>query len=449
MTPMVRRMFMMLGMLLLVAYIGAPVFADAQTLTPEERARLESEYEQLQREIAEQQKILDATRAQKASLQGDVTQLNAQIKQAQAQIDAKNLAIKKITSEIQQKNQVIGTLTSRIDRGRESLAAMMRQRSVLDDYSLVEIALSSESLSTMFRDADSFTQVEDQMEVLFNDIRVAKAETEDEKAALADRQNQELDARYEVESKKKKVAESEAEKQRLLAITKNQETEYAKVLAERQAKAAAIRAALFPLRDAGAIKFEDALAFAKNASASTGVRPAFILAILTQESNLGANVGQCYLTDATTGAGKGKNTGTPFPNLMKVDRDVAPFISLSKRLGFDPYAQVVSCSQSVGYGGAMGPAQFIPSTWASYEGRIAQVTGKAVPNPWAAEDAIAAMSLYLMDLGAGAKTYTAEHTAAAKYFAGGGWATLGQGYANSVLGHAARIQTNIDFLEDN
>lgn len=423
--------------------------ADAQTLTPEERARLEAEYAQLEREIAEQQKILDATRLQKASLQGDVTELNAQIKKAQSQIDQKNLAIKRIGSEIQQKNAVIGTLTSRIERGKESLAAMMRTRNTLDDYSLIEVALSADSISTMFRDADAFTQVEDEMQTLFGNIRTAKAETEEEKAALADRQNQEVDARYEVESKKKQVAADEAEKQRLLAITKNQEAEYQKVLAERQAKAAAIRAALFPLRDAGAIKFEDALAFARKAGAATGVRPAFILAILTQESNLGANVGQCYLTDETTGAGKGKNTGTPFPNLMKVDRDVPPFMSLAKRLGFDPYAQVVSCSQSVGYGGAMGPAQFIPSTWASYEPRIAAATGKAVPNPWSAEDAIMAMAIYVADLGAGAGTYTAEHTAAAKYYAGGGWATLGQGYANSVMGHASRIQTNVDFLEEN
>lgn len=445
---MVRNAFMLV--LVLATVIGViPVVSDAQQLTPAERTRLEAEYAQLQKEIAEQQQILDATRAQKNTLQGDVTQLNAQIRKAQAQIDQKNLAIRKISTEIQAKNQVIGTLTSRIERGRESLAAIMRERSELDNYSLIEIALSAESLSSMLRDADTFSQVESEMHTLFTDIRTAKAETEEEKMALANKQSEEVDARYVVETKKKAVAVDEAEKRRLLAITKNQEAEYQKVLAERQAKAAAINAALFPLRDAGAIKFEDALAFARKAGSATGVRPAFILAILTQESNLGANVGQCLLTDATTGAGKGKNTGTPFPNLMKADRDVAPFVALAKRLGFDPYVQVVSCSQSIGYGGAMGPAQFIPSTWVSYEARIAAATGKAVPNPWSAEDAIMAMAIYVSDLGAGLQTYSAEHTAAAKYYAGGGWATLGQGYANSVMGHTTRIQTNIDFLDDN
>ena len=105
-----------------------------------------------------------------------------------------------------------------------------------------------------------------------------------------------------VETKQKQISSDKTQKQQLLAITASQEVEYKKVLAERQAKAAAIRAALFPLRDASAITFENALAYAKEAQAKTGVRPALILAVLTQESNLGANVGQCYLTNDATGA---------------------------------------------------------------------------------------------------------------------------------------------------
>ena len=47
----------------------------------------------------------------------------------------------------------------------------------------------------------------------------------------------------------------------------------------------------------------DALVYAQEAGKKTGVDPAFILAILQQESNLGANVGSCYLSDQVTGAG--------------------------------------------------------------------------------------------------------------------------------------------------
>ena len=56
----------------------------------------------------------------------------------------------------------------------------------------------------------------------------------------------------------------------------------------------------------------------------------------------------------------------------------------------------------------MGPAQFIPSTWAMYEKRLAKATGHAVPSPWDPSDAIMAAALYSMDNGADKQTKTAE-----------------------------------------
>lgn len=421
----------------------------AQELTPEERAELQAQYDALQKEIAVQQQIIKDTQAKKNTLQGDVTLLNAQIKAAQAQIDAKNIAIKQLSAQIVKKNVVINQLENRIERGKESLASILRQTQALDDYSFISVALGAQDVSEFFSDLDAFTSIKTNLKNLFAEIRSAKAQTESEKADLAVKQNQTADAKYVVEIKKKQITSDKTQKQQLLAITANQETEYKKVLAERQAKAAAIRAALFPLRDAAAIQFADALNYAKEAQAKTGVRPALILAVLTQESNLGKNVGQCYLTNTITGAGVGKNTGRQFTRVMKPNRDIQPFVDLGLRLGFDPVKQVVSCPQSSGYGGAMGPAQFIPSTWASYESRIAGVSGHSVPNPWSAEDAIIAMSLYLGDLGAGAGGYTAERISAAKYYAGGAWATAGRGYANSVMALAESIQSNIDFLSNN
>lgn len=425
--------------------------AQAQELTPEERASLQRQYDELQKEIAVQQQIIKDTQAKKSTLQGDVTTLNAQIKAAQAQINAKNIVIKQLSAQIAKKDVVIGELSDRIARGKEALAAILRQTQMLDDYSVVSVALGAQDVSEFFSDLDAFTSIKTDLQNLFAEIRSAKAQTESEKANLALKQNQTADARYEVEIKQKQITNDKTQKQQLLAITANQEAEYKKVLAERQVKASAIRAALFPLRDASAITFENALAYAKGAQAKTGVRPALILAVLTQESNLGKNVGQCYLANNATGAGVGRNTGTPFAKVMNPTRDVPPFIELGLQLGFDPHRQVVSCpiQSAGGWGGAMGPAQFIPSTWAIYSSSVASARAVSVANPWDPADAIMAMSIYLSDLGAGAGGYTAENRASAKYYAGGLWATAGRGYANSVLALAESIQSNIDFLSDN
>ncbi len=439
---------------LCITLIGGGVFAlskhsaEAQELSPQERAALQAQYDQLQKEIAAQEIIIKQTQAQKSSLQGDVTSLNAKIKAAQAQINAKNIAIKQLSSQIAKKNVVIGQLSNRIEKGKDSLASILRQTQKLDDFSVVSVALGSQNLSDFFSDLDAFVSIKAELQNLFIEISQAKAQTETEKAELAKTQNATTDAKYVVESQKQQISTNKVAKQQLLAIKTNQEVEYKKVLAERQAKAAAIRAALFPLRDAAAIPFGDALKYAQVAQKTTGVEPALALAILTQESNLGANVGQCYLKDNATGAGVGKNTGTAFAKVMSPTRDVPPFIALSSALGFDPHKQVVSCPIAgvVGWGGAMGPAQFIASTWAIYANRVAAIGGKSIANPWDARDAIAAMSIYLGELGAGAGGYTAQHRAAAQYYAGGAWATAGQSYATQVMTRVAAMQKNIDFL---
>ena len=456
---MFRTAFLYGSIAFALLLVASPVFpalrAQAQAVscdTPAEKAACQAQYNELQDEIAQQQQIIDQTRAQEKSLTGDVTALNAKIAQAQAQIAAKNLTISKLESQINQKAATITTLTSKINAGKASLASMLRQQSELDDYSAVEVALSADDVSGFFADADAFESVQRDMQSLFTGIRKTQAQTEQEKEALAAQQNQQLDAKKVVETQKQQIATDKTQKQQLLAVAQQSEAQQAAVLAANQAKAAAIKAALFPLRDAASIQFGDALAFAKIAQSKTGVDPAFILAILTQESNLGQNVGQCYMTDDATGNGKGKNTGTPFTGVMSPTRDVPPFLALAAQLGFDPHAQVVSCpiASVGGWGGAMGPSQFIPSTWAAYASRIASATGDSPANPWDPKDAIMATALYMADLGAGGGGYTAEQTAAAKYYAGGGWAgSAGQSYGNQVMAKVAAIQQNIDFLADN
>jgi peptidoglycan hydrolase CwlO-like protein len=447
-----------LAFVMIVTVIGSGFLlsqhsARAQDLTPEERAALQAQYDELQKEIAVQQQIIKDTQAKKGTLQGDVTTLNAQIKAAQAQINAKNITIKQLSAQIAKKNVVIGQLSDRIDRGKESLGSIIRQTQMIDDYSVISVALGAQDVSGFFSDLDAFTSIKTSLQNLFTDIQQAKAQTESEKADLAAKQVQTVDAKYAVVTQQQQISSDKTQKQQLLAITTNQEVEYKKVLADRQAKAAAIRAALFPLRDASAISFGVALQYAQQAEKVTGVDPALALAILTQESNLGVNVGQCYLVNDATGAGIGKNSGTPFAKVMSPSRDVPPFVALGLQLGFDPHRQVVSCpiASAGGWGGAMGPAQFIPSTWALYADRVARGNGEGVANPWDPKDAIMAMSFLLADNGASAGGYTAEYNAAARYYAGWGGAgtSAGRNYANQVMNTIKNtIQPNIDFLSN-
>jgi len=138
---------------------------------------------------------------------------------------------------------------------------------------------------------------------------------------------------------------------------------------------------------------------------------------------------------------------------MKPSRDHAPFLAITSELGLDPNLMPVSCpmrdsrGQQIGWGGAMGPAQFIPSTWVLYKSAISERTGSNPPNPWNPRDAFMASGLLLRDNGA-AGSRENERKAAAKYFAGGNWnSTLGRTYANQVLAKVDAYQEQIDLLQ--
>ena len=247
------------------------------------------------------------------------------------------------------------------------------------------------------------------------------------------------------EREKKKVTKSETSKKKLLAISKKKESTYKKLAAEKKIKADRIRSALFSLAGISKkIEFGTALKYANEAKDKTGINPAFLLAILTQESNLGANVGQCYLRNPDTGAGVGKNTGRIFKNVMKPTRDVAPFLEITNTLGFNAFQTAVSCPivGVAGYGGAMGPAQFIPSTWKIFEKRLKNTLGYEA-NPWAPRDAFIASAMYLTDLGAKGTSRSKQNRASCRYYGSGGRSCS---YSRSVMKLKSKIQDNIDLL---
>ncbi len=440
---------------------GAPTHASAQTSTSstaDTQAKLQAEYDALQAEIAQWQTVLNTTKAQKSSLQGDVTTLNAEIAQAQAQVKQLGITIANLGDQITQKTQTLTSLQDQLTQGQESLAKLIREQNETETEPLIFLALSSQGLSDFLSDIDDIDSINGQLEVLFDQLRSTEASTTAARDALNTQQNAQLDAEHEAEQKQAAIASDQAQKKQLLAVTTQNEATYTQVLADRQAQAEAIRTALFNLRDTQGISFETALTYANTASKATGVRPAMILAILSQESDLGANIGSCYVKDLNTGDGVGKNTGTAFQKVMKSPRDTTPFEQIAQTFGLDWSTTPVSCplsptyTSSRGYGGAMGPSQFIPSTWVLFEPRLEAALGLPNADPWDPQTAIMATALYLEDLGAAGQTYTSERNAACKYYSGRSCDSKSPpnvSYGNSVVAKADQFQQNIDCLNDN
>jgi len=422
-----------------LAVLAAPLFfsagVSAQTVSEavsNRRATLEQELAALEREIEDQRRVLAERQRERQSLERDLAILDAKIRKAKLSIRARNLVIEKLSAEIRGKEATIAALIRKIDREKESLAGLIRKTNEIDSYSLAELVLGNQNISEFFADLDSFASIKAALRDSFRELESDRAETENEKEVLETKVSEETQLRQIQELEKKRLEEQEGEKKKLLSISRGLEVVYQKIILTKEKSAAEIRSELFSLRGSAAIPFERALEYANRASRKTGVRPALILGVIAEESNLGENVG----------------TGNWRVD-MKAPRDTVPFLDITGRLGLNPDKMPVSKKPWYGYGGAMGPAQFIPSTWLLYEARIAEATGHRPPNPWEPEDAFMAAALLLKDSGGAKGTFAAERLAALRYLAG--WKNAGNRayafYGDDVMELAEKYQKQIDILK--
>lgn len=441
------------------------VFAqNASQAVSARQQELKNQLSAIESQIAAQQKLLDVAQSQHQTLQSQINVFNAEIKKTQLQIQAINLTITKLNGDIDVHDKTLTQLSAQLEAGKESLAQILRQTQMIDDYSVVSVALGSQDVSGFFSDLDAFTSIKSSLAASFTRIRQTSASTETEKQALQARLAEQEQLRTIAQLAKQAVQAQEAEKQKLLKQTKGIEANYQKLIAGNQKTAAQIRSELFMLRDTAAIPFGTALSYAQAAERATGTRAAVTLGVLKQETNLGENVG----------------TGTWRAD-MSPTRDRPVFAYITQALGLDPDKMPVSRKPWYGWGGAMGPGQFIPSTWVCYGGfvnvntgtcaptssvkgnafwqgpwkyvaskdRVRKLLGTSVPsNPWDARVAIMATAMLMADNGAAAQTHAAERLAALRYFAGWGGAKnpAYAFYGDGVMQFAAQFQQDIDQL---
>jgi membrane-bound lytic murein transglycosylase B len=409
--------------------------------TSEEIAQACKDYASETAKLKELQAQLNAQKQQSGALQSNVSALISKINTTQAKIKSQINTIGNLSMQIGQKTKAIKELEQELSREHASLEQLLKRTNEIDQRGSVYVVLSSESVSDFYQDLDSFLSIKRSLYASVNKVRQIKGETEDQKEDLQDKQALAVDAKNALESEKQKIQVSKTEAQKLLDTSKTEEQKRAALVAEQQKKVSEIESKLFGFAGGvtKAIPFKDAYAYAKEASAATGVRPALILATLKQESNLGANVGTCNRA--------GDPPSKSYTVMMHPTRDIPPFLRITKALGMNPDTTPISCRiGNYGWGGAMGPSQFIPSTWVSYEARVASALGKASANPWIARDAIMATAMLHKANGA-VGSEAAERSAACRYYGGGtGCTSVTAFYGNSVMALTRSIQADIDYL---
>ncbi len=441
----IRNVKMAVILLCMISPFAAPAGVFAQTTVSQQledqKTQLERQLADIEKQIAEYEQQLTGIQSQKNTLANKIKQLKTQsaalalkIKQTGIEIEKTAGEIRKTQSSIDQNNEKIASL-------KDKIGALIRTTYEQDRRSLTDVVFSQTSFSGMFSEIRNIEILNQGLADILNQIKARTVILRDTRQQLADKKEEQQSFAAIIKLQNQQLAGSIADENSLLKKTKGKESEYQAALKDTKKKAAEIRGRIYDLFNVGKqITFGEAVQIAQWASAHSGVRAAFLLAILTQESNLGKNVGTC--NRAGDPASKGWRV------IMKPTRDQEPFKEITRELGLNPDITPVSCpmrdskGNQMGWGGAMGPAQFIPSTWMGYKDKVAALTGKPA-DPWDIRDAFLASGLKLKEGGAG--TQDGEWAAAMRYFSGSTNLKY-RFYGDNVAVLAAQYQNDINDL---
>ncbi|MDP3948032.1 MAG: lytic murein transglycosylase [bacterium] len=433
---------------LIFGSVSAPLNHAAQGAEPqqeEERKALEAQLAELEGQIAQYEKTILSYKKQGSTLKSEIGRLNAQVAKLNLQIKAVALSLTRLNEEISATQSKIGVTEENIDQNKEAIGKLLQDLYEREETGLIEVMLANPKLSDFFGTLNNLLLVQDSLRVALGKIVILRNELLDQKDTLSIQRADVQSLRAYQDAQRQAIQKTVSNKDNLLQVTKGQEARYQAILKETQKTASEIRNRIFRLLGGGELPFGEAVKFAQFAERATGVRSALILAVLTQESAIdgviGKNLGRCYYDTVWI---------NPEGRVMRA-REAAAFEETMKELGLNPKTTPVSCpiNRDGYYGGAMGPAQFMPTTWKIYEDRVGAITGGSPASPFNNADAFTATALYLKDAGAANATLAEERIAAARYYAGGNYRRHIWGYGDSVVRRAESFQDDIDVLDAN
>jgi len=331
----------------------------------------------------------------------DLQQSQTIYNQKQNQVYSTQTAINKTEAEISRKEEEMKSLENQIKLNKKIIGEYVRQMYIEDQgFPIINFLMSGKSFGDIFKN--------------FDDLVGLKEKIVDKLEEIEGMKNQVLKVKEELDEKKE-------EHEELLDVQVAERNEAGADVNEKKLTVSELNAKLSKLRNTlssflgSSFSMDDVIDAVKYADKKTGVRKEFLFAVLDKETDLGRFTGGCTYNNT---------------KIREADKDI--FKDICDELGYNYKKMKVSCALSYGYGGAMGVAQFMPSTWMGYKDSISAKTGNDPADPWDLEDGIMGMALYLKNKGGDKKS--GEYQAAAMYYCGGNWKrTVCYNYANTVI----------------
>ncbi len=231
------RIIIALIALVCTFYVSTHI-ASAQTNRVEELKQSistrEDDIKQLEEEIADYKIRLDNVGTQKKTLQSAVQTLDLSRAKLSKDIQLTQKKIERTNGVIRDLNDNITQKELRIEKNKRAISEIIHKLDQLDSSSLLEVVLSNSSISQFFEDADDLTRLQasardsiKSLERLKQELNKSKSAHQTERKGLTGLTSQLTD--------QKQITDSTRTRQAiLLSSTKNQESNYKKILSQRE-----------------------------------------------------------------------------------------------------------------------------------------------------------------------------------------------------------------------
>ncbi len=414
-----------------------------QTLLEECRSYYETRAEEYKQTVQQKE-------ARERTFEEQVAHFDSRIQRLDTLIQRNRVEVRDLNYQIEDTTQSIQQTEQKINDNKEYLRRTLQLIYEKDRRSTVEVLLSGESFASFFANVAALQSLQTKNRKVLREVEELHSSLIEQKKKLAREKESLQRVVIETQLRREESKELKQRKQELLTQVRGEKQQYEQYLETAKEKAAEIRQRIFELAQVPtkeAPTLEEAYQFAALASQKTSVRPALLLGLFSVESAIGKNVGQCNCAPSDSC----RHPDVSWQDVMR-ESQWSYFKTVTDNLGLDRSTTPVSCSIDGGqvqWGGAMGPGQFMPSTWMRYKDTVKEKIGEE-PDPWNIKHAFVASATYLSDFGANSQRYEDEIGAVTAYLCGTTRMTSrcrqarGEQYRAQVMEKASKFQDYID-----
>lgn len=211
------------------------------------------EKEEISKKLNEEKKALSeqikTTQKKETTLKNQITQFDQRIKKLAVDIQITETKISKNILTIQELEMEIKRNDDVISKNRKNLAEIIKEIKSYDEANFLEILLKNKKISIFLSEAEHVRRLQAETQKRLEEIKLTKFKLGEEKIEIEGIKNELENLNTELDGQKRATESQKNDKEYLFKITKNQETNYQKLLTKAEKQQQAIQQDILDLED--------------------------------------------------------------------------------------------------------------------------------------------------------------------------------------------------------